>query len=310
MVLAPAAHGGVEPRSIPRSDPRGDRRSTLSHHPAVDEHLVQPEAEARYEMIRGRKVSAMVALLPHAKAQGRLAFLIAPHVRAGYSMSTELLTRASASSDFGTDVCVCQDGTDPATGSRYLEEISFEVVNEQRLGDVTDKAEDLIQRGVRRVFALFVKTNRVSEWLKQEGKFVLLNEDGVIEDKLFIRPIAVRALIDFTEGENEVARALITKGNAEIVKLKEDAHKKGLDEGHKKGLDEGHKKGLDEGHKKGLDEGHKKGVQDTLCRMLRLRFGDVPASMQQRIDAAGIEQLERWMERLFVAISLDEVFLI
>ncbi|MBK9263550.1 MAG: Uma2 family endonuclease [Polyangiaceae bacterium] len=280
MVLAPAAHGGVESRSIPRAD----RRPT-SPFPPVDEHLVQPEAEARYEMIRGRKVSAMVALLPHAKAQGRLAFLTAPHVRPGYSMSTELLTRASEKSDFGTDVCVCRDGTDPATGSRYLEEISFEVVNEQRLRDVTDKAEDLIHRGVRRVFAIFVKTNQVAEWSKDEGKFVPLNEDGVIEDKLFIRPIAVRALIDFAEGENEVARALITKGNAEIVKLKEDAHKKGL------------------------DEGHKKGVHDTFCRLLRLRFGNVPDAVQQRIDVASIEELERWTERLFVATSLDDVFI-
>ncbi|MBK9265750.1 MAG: DUF4351 domain-containing protein [Polyangiaceae bacterium] len=297
IYLAPAAHGGVESRSTVRAE----RRPTSPLRPAVDEHVVQPEAEGRYEMIRGRKVSAMVALLPHAKAQCRLAFLIAPHVRLGWSTSTELLTRASEASDFGTDVCVCQDGTDPATGSRYLEEISFEVVNEQRLRDVTDKAEDLIQRGVRRVFAIFVKTNIVSEWSRDEGKFVRLNEDGVIEDKLFIRPIAVRALIDFAEGENEVARALITKGNAEIVKLKENAHKKGLDEGHKKGLDEG--------HKKGLDEGHKKGVQDTFCRLLRMRFGDVPDAVQQRISVASIEQLEQWTERLFVATSLDDVFL-
>ena len=44
--------------------------------------------------------------------------------------------------------------------------------------DITDKAEDLAHRGVRRVFAIFVKTGHVSEWSKDDGKFVSLDHDA------------------------------------------------------------------------------------------------------------------------------------
>jgi hypothetical protein len=38
-------------------------------------------------------------------------------------------------------------------GRRYLEEVTFEIINEQSMKDIRDKAEDLTARGVRRVFA-------------------------------------------------------------------------------------------------------------------------------------------------------------
>ena len=271
--------------------------------PPVDEHLVVPEV-TRDEVIRGRKVVAMPALFPHAKAQGQLAFLIAPHVRPGYVMPTELLTRAALASDFATDVCVCREGIDPKTGSRYIEELSFEVVNEQKLRDISDKAEDLIRRGVRRVFGIFVKTGEVCEWSNDVQKFVPLNPDGALEDELFVRPIAVKALLDHAASEVEVAKALITKKNSVIVKLEQQAEKRG----HKKGLDEGHKKGLDEGHKKGLDEGQLRGRRIALIELLAERFGDVPPAFRVRIEGATIDQVRAWMQRLFSASSLDDVF--
>lgn len=44
-------------------------------------------------------------------------------------------------------------GRESATGARYLEEVAFEVVNASR-ADVTERAEDLSARGVRRVFGV------------------------------------------------------------------------------------------------------------------------------------------------------------
>ena|GEM_PF-386195 len=304
--MASVEHGGATSASFARS-----RRLSPSSFPPVDQHIVRPEV-TRDEVIRGRKVVAMPALFPHAKAQGQLAFLIAPHVRPGYVMPTELLTRAALASDFATDVCVCREGIDPKTGSRYIEELSFEVVNEQKLRDISDKAEDLIRRGVRRVFGIFVKTGEVCEWSNDVQKFVPLNPDGALEDELFVRPIAVKALLDHAASEVEVAKALITKKNSVIVKLEQQAekrgHKKGLDEGHKKGLDEGHKKGLDEGHKKGLDEGQLRGRRIALIELLAERFGDVPPAFRVRIEGATIDQVRAWMQRLFSASSLDDVF--
>jgi len=337
MLLAPHTHAAVESR-VPLhtrpehsfTRPTSSTSSTPSTpstpstlFPPVDEHIVQPEVTYD-EIIRGRKVSAMTALFPHAKAQNDLAFLIAPHVKPGYDALTELLTRAAVGSDFGTDVCVCKSGIDPTTKSRYLEEISFEVVNEQKMRDITEKAEDLIHRGVRRVFGIFVKTGEVCEWSKAENEFVPLNKDGFIEDPLFVRSIAVKALVDFALSEDEVARALIVKNNSAIVAFKQDAHKRGVDEGRKLGVDEGRKLGVDEGRKLGVDEGRKLGVdegrklgvdegvlkgrREALIDQLGERFGEIPTDVSARIHAADIAQLRDWSKKMFTVASMDGVF--
>lgn len=291
LLLSPDAHGAVS-HSLPASS-SSQRRSTAF--PPVDQHIVQPEV-TRDEMIRGRKVVAMPALPPHADAQARLAFLIGAHVRKGCTTATELLTNVLEGSDFAMDVCVRKDGIDPETGSRYLEELGFEVINEQKKRDITEKAEDLTTRGVRRVIGIFVKTGQVCEWSKAEGKFVAMNQDAMFEDPMLVRPIAVRALIDQAFGEDEAARALIAKGTASIVSLRQDAEQKGRE------------KGLDEGHKKGLDEGQANERRVVLIELLGERFGDLPAAVEERIGAANLAQLRLWSKKVFAAGSLDEVF--
>jgi hypothetical protein len=54
-------------------------------------------------------------------------------------------------------------GHRPATGTRYLEELAFEIVNEQSLGDITKRAGYLSARGVRRIIAIIVKLGEVRE---------------------------------------------------------------------------------------------------------------------------------------------------
>jgi len=312
---------GVERRAKPVAPPFA--------FPPIDEHIVVPEV-SRVELLDGREVLEVGSLPPHADAQALAGFLLAAHVIAAYVVATELLTRSAVESDFATDVCIRKRGIDPETGGRYLEELSFEIVNEQSMSDVVGKAKNLSRRGVRRILAIFVKTGEMREWSKTKGEFVRLEKDGLFEDPVLVRPIAVKALMDSTlaEAENEVAKALIAKKNPEIVKLQHEAeqsghkkgldeghkkgHKKGLDEGHKKGLDEGHKKGLDEGHKKGLDEGHKKGLDEgrrnMFRRILLLRFGDLPAHVEHRVEMANAEQLEAWTSQIFSMATLDELF--
>ena len=74
--------------------------------------------------------------------------------------STDLLTRLSEGSHFATDTCVRRAGIDPRTGVRHLEELAFEVVHEQSTKDITERAEELSARGVRRVVAIFVKKRK------------------------------------------------------------------------------------------------------------------------------------------------------
>ena len=97
--------------------------------PSLDEHIVKPET--RDEMLRGHRVITMPALAPHADRQCEIDYVVRGNVRTGYVSSSDLLTRPTTGSEFATDTCVRKEGEDPSTGTRYLEEVAFEVVNEQ-----------------------------------------------------------------------------------------------------------------------------------------------------------------------------------
>ncbi len=311
-MLAPGAASSASTYIFPASDrrpstvpPPSADSEPYSGFPAVDDHLVQPEV-SKEEIIRGRRVQTMGANKEHAEAHLRADFLISPHVVEGRVAATDLLTRVNEGSNFATDVSIRREGLDPRTGKRYLEEVSFEVVNEQSLRNATEKAEDLMARGIRRFFGIFVKRNEVREWSREKNAFVTLPIDGVIVDPTLIRPISVRALLDRAHAELEVAKALIQKNNPVIVQLKQHA----LDEGHKKGIDEGHKKGIDEGHKKGIDEGGLQGRRAVLRELLEDEFGELDSSVTSRIATASIDQLRGWTKKLRHATSVEDVFIV
>ena len=50
-----------------------------------------------------------------------------------------------------------------------------------------------------------------------------------------------------------------------------------------------------------------RGEARGLTTLLRLRFGELPAAIQQRIEAADADTLLRWSERVLTAQTLDEV---
>jgi len=283
MLFAP----GVSSSATGLSFPGGDHRAAPTPFPRVDDHLVEPEV-SREEYIRGRKIVTMGANPPHAEAHARLDMVITPHVRAGYVAASDLLTRVTHASNFATDVSVRKEGIDPKTGARYLEELSFEIVNEQSLRDVTEKAEDLMQRGVRRVFAVFVKTGDIREWSRSKNEFVAMNKNATFDDPLFIRPIRVQALVDATLAEAEVVRALEVKGNPELARI--------------------HREGQQAGHKEGHKEGHQEGWRAALLELLRERFGEVPAAAEARVRCAGIEQVRAWTKAVLSAACMDDVF--
>jgi hypothetical protein len=167
-----------------------------SSFPALDDHLVKPEV-TRDEIIGGRRVVAFPANPPHAFQHGRLDYVIGAQVAPGFGVAADLLTRHDPDSDFASDTCVAKEGIDPETGTRYLEEIAFEVVSEQDESDVTEKARRMHRRGVRRIFALFVKKDRrVSEWSPKTNRWVPLAPDATIEDPCLVKPLDVAALLD------------------------------------------------------------------------------------------------------------------
>lgn len=210
--------------------------------PKLDEHVVKPET--REEMVRGERVQAMPALPPHGDQHFRLDYVIGAHLRPGYIGSTDMLTRSSVDSDFATDTCVRKAGIDPATNERYLEEVAFEVVHEQSWKDITNRAEDLTKRGVRRIFAIFVKKRQVCEWSPEGNHWLDVRLDEPLEDPCFASPLTASGLLDAAAADDSVARALLQKKNPVLQELRKKDRSKGRQEGLKKGLEEGVRVGI------------------------------------------------------------------
>ncbi|WP_437972753.1 DUF4351 domain-containing protein [Sorangium sp. So ce295] len=101
------------------------------------------------------------------------------------------------------------------------------------------------------------------------------------------RSVATPLLVHFQLGLDEQATSEEDDVSAEIRAWFEDYQQKLRNEGR--------------------DEGLKEGGRNLLLRQLRARFGELPAAVVARIDAADVAELERWGERVLGARTLDEV---
>lgn len=236
--------------------------------PRLDDRLVRPEA--REERVGGRPLIAAPAGPPHGDAHCQLDGEAVFHIRPGYVASTDLLTRVDVGSDFATDTSIRKEGVDPATGDRHLEEVVFEVVHEQSLRDVTERAERLSARGLRRIFALFVKRREVAEWSLAERSWRPLPPEASIEDECLIRPLPVRALLDRAEGRNAVARVLLEESNPVLEQARQEARSSG--------------------HLAGLAEGHRKAIE-RLCELLAIDLTGVRRDALTCASAPALEAL-------------------
>jgi hypothetical protein len=214
---APGHPGGSSSMRLPGRGP----------FPRVDDHLVEPEV-TRDEIIGGHRVIAFPANPPHADQQSRLDYVLQAQAASGYIASADLLTRYDQESDFASDACIYKAGVDPATGARHLEEIAFEVVSEQNEGWVTEKARRMHRRGVRRIFAVWVKTHRVCEWSPESESWRLLATDTRIEDPCLVTPLTAASLLDAAKADCAVVEALAAKGSPAIRERDALAEAKGI----------------------------------------------------------------------------------
>lgn len=260
--------------------------------PSIEDHLV--EAETRQEMVRGELIEALPSHPPHGDMHARLDRVVGFHVASGYVASTDLLTRYGPRSDFATDVCIRREGRDPKTGTRYLEEVCFEVLYTQSKAEMTRRAEDVIARGVRRLFGIFVKgigtgydavldesATEVKEWSPVQHGWVALARDAVLADACFARPLPVRAIVDAAAADDAVVRALRAKGNPV----------------------------LDEVRAEGLRDGRAEGLRDTIRRMLARRGLALDEARLARLEACQDPAvLDRWFDRVLAGATPEELF--
>jgi len=243
--------------------------------PRVDDHLVSPEI-TRDEIIGGRRVVAFPAESPHATQHGDLHYVLRAHVAPGYLGAVDLLTRQGEKSDFASDACVYKDGIDPSTGTRYLEEMAFEVVSEQSERDVTEKAVGMHRRGVRRIFAVFIKGPRLCEWSPESQSWRPLKTGTYIEDRCLVTPLAVAALLDAALADNAVAQALIAKCNPLLLEREAAAEARG--------------------------------EAKSILRFLEARGVAVsPAQREEILRCSDLDRLDQWLDRAARASSADEL---
>lgn len=72
--------------------------------------------------------------------------------------------------------------------------------------------------------------------------------------------------------------------------------------------EEGLEEGRREGRKEGRMEGERKGRADTLEKLLRLKFGELPPAIAQRLHQANETELDLWSERILFVASIEEMF--
>ena len=259
--------------------------------PALDDHLVVPEV-TRDEVIKGRRVIAQPAQRPHARQHSQLDFVVRGLVAPGHETSSDLLTRIGEESDFASDACLYK--VDAETDERLLEELAFEVVSTQSVRDVTDKADAMQARGVRRIFAIFVKKpRRVCEWSAAERRWEMLDPASRIEDPCLVTPLPVAALLDAAMADNAVAKALIVKRNPVI--LQEVAKGKAKAEAR--------------GEAKGKAIGEAQGKARSILRVLEKRGLTVsPARREEILACVDAIRLDRWLDQSLEATTADELF--
>jgi hypothetical protein len=256
--------------------------------PLVDDHLVEPEV-TRDEIINGRRVVASPSEAPHGDKQVDLDTLLRIHIAPGFIASADLITRFAAQSDFASDTCVRREGTDPATGRRYLEEIVFEIVSTQSERRVSEKAEVMHNRGVRRIFGLWVKGRRkVCEWSAGSRSWRLLEEESRIEDPCLATPLPVQVLLDAALIRRAVVQALEDQGEPAIQELKAAAEVRGEARGEVRGEARGTARSI-------LDVLESRGIAVS------------PAQREEILDCSDVERSKRRLRRAAVAASADEV---
>lgn len=66
-------------------------------------------------------------------------------------------------------------------------------------------------------------------------------------------------------------------------------------------------KGRKQGRREGVAQGVVQGQRRILLAQLEARFGAVPATTTERVEAASAAELDRWARRVLTASTLDEV---
>jgi hypothetical protein len=282
----------------------------------VSDYAVEPES--RQEMLDGQVREASPAGPTHSRQHNQVDFVLRAYIASEYGADTDLLTRQALPHNFASDTCIRRNGTDPATGDRYLEELAFEIKSTQSTEDLEKRARIMAARGVRRIFAIPVRgddtgseiiAGPIAEWLPAEERWRTYRDDEVIADPCLFEPVPVSALLDAVEADDAVAQVLLDKGNRVLVAHTEAVRAKAHEQGRKEGRKAGRKEGRKEGRRAGRLEGQVIAARRYIHTLLRDRDIAVDADAHARIAACDdLAVLERWVVRAARVARVSDLF--
>jgi hypothetical protein len=247
--------------------------------PPVDARLVAPNSG--WEIIDGKAVEVPGCDEPHGTRQSKVTALLEAAVREDFDVAVEMLTRTSKIDDFAPDVSVFPRARDPLTGGRQIEQLAFEVLSTQTLSKAGEKAAKLAGRGVRRLFAVDIRRDRVFEWARDAATWRLLPDAGAIEDVCLAAPLPVDALVRAARADDAVARALLAKRNAVVVAAVEE----------------------------GREEGRIEALRRAVIDLAEARGLALTRSQRQRLDdCSDLAQLQLWHRRLATVAAAHDAF--
>ena len=73
------------------------------------------------------------------------------------------------------------------------------------------------------------------------------------------------------------------------------------------GMEQGMQQGMQQGIQQGVERGLQQGQEKVLEKLLTLRFGPLTEATRQRLQNADIQQLDRWVDNILTATSLEDL---
>ena len=77
---------------------------------------------------------------------------------------------------------------------------------------------------------------------------------------------------------------------------------------YQQGMTQGLTKGMTQGLTQGLTKGMSKGESRLLKRLLEKRFGPLPVTVAEKLEAASVQDLDSWGDAVLTATRLEDVF--
>lgn len=229
-----------------------------------------------YELSNGHPIFCAPAGGRHARAAvaGATALATDPAVSApGIEPSYRIDDRTVRSPDVAIGNVPDVPGQVPGAPPLALEYASIG----QDEAELAAKIEELLDAGTRWVWVVRLRGPRRVE-VHERGRAMVVVPDGEVlrAPGVLANDVPVTALFDLDVANEVALRNLLQRhgyGSVEAIR----------------------------------EEGRDEGVRATLRKLLTVRFGALPDSAARRLDAASRSDLDRWLERVFDATSLDAV---